>query len=206
MQSIEEHQPYNAPREPSPRGVSPRPQYRETSARPTYAQHQQRDREQSPRPTYTHLQAQTNSPKRTHAQHLSGQDEFGRDRDYDGRGGGGGDLHYDITENGRPRKLQRGESPLKGAAGRRLDQQKRALGGPIGRTEVYGLGQERKEVVIPRDLTFLLSIIPKAETYVGVTKFDAAKLVGLMARIRIPEFSEWRRERDLTLRGEQGRY
>lgn len=201
MQSIEQHQPYSA-RETEYRGVSPRPQYREASARPTYAQHQQR--EQSPRPTYGHLQQQTNSPKRSHAQYGSGQvDEFGRDIPY-GRAVEN-DRDYDHNEGSRPRKLARGESPLKGAAGRRLDQQKRALGGQIGRTEVYR-GEERKEVVIPRDITFLLSIIPKAETYTNVAPLNAEKLVGFLQRVRVPSFVEWKRERDLTLQGGMGRY
>ena len=208
MQSIEEHQPYNAPRDYPQRSVSPRPQYRETSARPTYAPHQQR--EQSPRPTYSHLQQQTNSPKRSHAQHMSGVDEFGRDLAYARQQSGapgtaGADLHYDNTENGRPRKVARGEPPLKGAAGRRLDQQKRALGGPIGRTEVFR-GDERKEVVIPRDVTFLLSIIPGAETYYPAPTFNAEKLVGLLRATYVPPFMEWKVERDKTLAGGRGRW
>lgn len=218
MQSIEEREPYNAPREQPQRSLSPRPQYRETSARPTY---QQRDRSRSPRPTYGHLQQQTtgNSPKRTHAQHLSGQgdvDEYGRSippgsgsglpASYSAYNSGGPDLHYDHTEAGRPRKLARGESPLKGAAGRRLVQQKVALGGQaIGRTEVYR-GEERKEVVIPRDITFLLSIIPGAEHYAPAPVFGAEQMVGLMRRTNIPQFMEWKVERDRTIRGESGRW
>jgi len=59
--------------------------------------------ENSPRPQY--IEPFTNSPKRPMPQSFE-------------------QLQEELT---RPRKIARGESPLKGAAGRRLDQQKRAM-------------------------------------------------------------------------------
>ena len=111
--------------------------------------------ERSPRPTYAHI---TNSPKRA----------FVEDSD---------------SELNRPRKLQRGESPLKGAAGRRLDQQKR-LQGQSGLTT-------RTPFVIPRDITFLLSIIPRAELY-NSSRFNPEAMVRLLSEVDVPDYSEWK--------------
>lgn len=89
-------------------------------------------------------------------------------------------------EISRPRKLPRGESPLKGAAGRRLDQQKRTLQpnhlphNP-GQPHPQGLPPP----LLPRDVLFLLSIIPKAETY-HATRFKAEQMVRLLRDTHIP--------------------
>lgn len=120
--------------------------------------------ENSPRPHYTQ---QTNSPKRP----------FPTD-DFD-------------TDLNRPRKLARGESPLKGAAGRRLDQQKRmqqAQGAPQWQTNVAPF-------VVPRDITFLLSIIPRADLYTS-TKFNAEAMVRLLSQTNIPDYMTWKAARD----------
>lgn len=150
-------------------------QEREVSARPTYAgQVMQNQREISPRNAYPGVPPpQIISPKRAHPH-----------------------PYESASDSERPRKLPRGESPLKGAAGRRLDQQRRTHGGP------QSWEQARPVATIPRDITFLLSIIPRAEDY-RAKGFVPEKIVDLLARTRVPEFGEWRREREL---GSMGRY
>jgi len=79
-----------------------------------------------------------------------------------------------------PRKVARGESPLKGAAGRRLDKQRRNL-------QSQGMpqfeGQSTTHPILPpplpRGIGFLLSIIPKASTY-HATKFSPEAMVRLI--------------------------
>lgn len=74
----------------------------------------------------------------------------------------------DADDSVQPRKLARGESPLKGAAGRRLDAARRTLAtsgnAPVG---------------LPQGVNFLLSIIPPAHTY-KETRFKADGLVNLL--------------------------
>ena len=67
-------------------------------------------------------------------------------------------------------------------------------------------GEDRKEVVIPRDITFLLSIIPGAETYAPAPVFGAEEMVGLLRRTEVPGFREWKLERDRTITGQGGRW
>lgn len=97
------------------------------------------------------------------------------------------------TESGRPRKLVRGESPLKGAAGRRLDQQKRMQQSHGGVQQWQANGPT--QFMIPRDITFLLSIIPRAETY-NATLFNAEAMVRLLDKTPIPDYSTWKASRD----------
>ena len=90
------------------------------------------------------------------------------------------------TDGGRPRKLARGESPLKGAAGRRLNQQKQNQQSQ----EITPFNNQPAPHVpppnsLPRDVLFLLSIIPKAETY-HATKFKAEEMVRLIRETNIP--------------------
>lgn len=87
------------------------------------------------------------------------------------------------TDGGRPRKVIRSESPLKGAAGRRLDQQKRNQ----QNQEIYSHPAPQASPLpgLPRDVLFLLSIIPKAETY-NATKFKAEEMVRLIRETNIP--------------------
>ncbi len=117
----------------------------------------------SPRPQY--LQA-TNSPKRPFPTE---------------------DLDSDAN---RPRKLARGESPLKGAAGRRLDQQKR-----LQQSQGTPAWQSSSSFVVPRDITFLLSIIPRPELYTA-TKFSPESLVRLLRETIVPDYSTWKTARD----------
>ncbi|MCJ1394742.1 mRNA 3'-end-processing protein rna14 [Xylographa bjoerkii] len=90
------------------------------------------------------------------------------------------------NESSRPRKLARGESPLKGAAGRRLDQQKRNRQ-PQEMSQFEG--QPNTHMILPpplpRDVLFLLSIIPKSSTY-HATKFNPEEMVRLIRETNIP--------------------
>ena len=113
--------------------------------------------EASPRPQY--LQA-TNSPKRP----------FQTD---------------DENDFNRPRKLARGESPLKGAAGRRLDQQKRL------QNQGTPQWQSAAPFVIPRDITFLMSIIPRSDLYQGGI-IPPETLVKVLSQTHIPDYGSWR--------------
>jgi cleavage stimulation factor subunit 3 len=153
--------------------VSPSKQMRPKSTGPTIMQsiEQPSSIQNSPRPHYVqeasprpqYLQA-TNSPKRPF------QIE-------------------DSDDLNRPRKLARGESPLKGAAGRRLDQQKRLQQGtPTWQSNA-------PPFVVPRDITFLLSIIPRADLYTS-TKFSPEALVRLLRETIVPDFSTWKTARD----------
>ena len=90
------------------------------------------------------------------------------------------------NEGGRPRKLARGESPLKGAAGRRLDQQKRSRQPyEMPQYESQSLPQVAPSPFLPRDVLFLLGIIPKAEAY-HATRFKADEMVRLIRETNIP--------------------
>ena len=84
----------------------------------------------------------------------------------------------------RPRKIARPESPLKGAAGRRLDQQKRNRQ-PETPQFSQPVPHPPPPPPLPRDVMFLLSIIPKAETY-HATRFSAEQLVKLLRETNIP--------------------
>lgn len=142
-----------------PRGVMQSieqpPPAMQASPRPQYVQEASR----SPRPQYLQPLPATNSPKRPFPTE---------------------DLENDLN---RPRKLARGESPLKGAAGRRLDQQKRLQQGtPSWNAPPF---------VVPRDITFLLSIIPRADLY-AATKFKPEALVRLLRETIVPDYSTWK--------------
>jgi cleavage stimulation factor subunit 3 len=84
-----------------------------------------------------------------------------------------------------PRKMVRGVSPLKGAAGRRLDQQRRAQHGQSGTTGSSATAS------IPRDITFLLGLIPPADTFHS-HRFKPERMVQLIRDTDVPDFSEWR--------------
>ncbi|KAF9731403.1 hypothetical protein PMIN04_004877 [Paraphaeosphaeria minitans] len=85
----------------------------------------------------------------------------------------------DDADNDQPRKIIRGESPLKGAAGRRLDAARRnnAVGG--GNTPVAG------PTPLPKGVNFLLGIIPPAHTY-QATRFRPEAMVNLLRGITLP--------------------
>ncbi|KAI0024006.1 suppressor of forked protein-domain-containing protein [Xylariomycetidae sp. FL0641] len=84
-----------------------------------------------------------------------------------------------------PRKLPRGASPLKGAAGRRLDQQRRAQQGQG--TSTY----TKTPAPIPRDITFLLSLICPAEQY-NAARYIPEAMVKLIRETPIVDYPEWK--------------
>jgi len=100
-------------------------------------------------------------------------------------------LEDSDNEGGRLQKLARMTrdiSPLKGAAGRRLDQQKRNRPQPempLFNNNNHPMPIPPPPPPLPRDVMFLLSIIPKAETY-HATKFSAEALVRLIRETHIP--------------------
>ncbi|KAK0673654.1 putative mRNA 3'-end-processing protein rna-14 [Cercophora samala] len=103
-------------------------------------------------------------------------------------------LPLDDDESNPPRKIQRndyntefvrGASPLKGAAGRRLDQQRRMQG------SAGGASYSNTPAPIARDITFLLGQIPRAEAY-DYHRLNPNKVVGLLQSTHVPEFSVWK--------------
>lgn len=88
------------------------------------------------------------------------------------------------NELAQPRKLIRGESPLKGAAGRRLDAARRNMARAsegVASTPTAAAPQP-----LPREVTFLLSIIPHARHYNLDVFFNPQKLVDLLKGITFP--------------------
>lgn len=75
----------------------------------------------------------------------------------------------DDEELNPPKRLARGASPLKGAAGRRLDQQRR-----------------NQASALHRDINFLLTILPPAHTYDG-QMLNAVGLTNLLRDTPLPE-------------------
>ncbi|KAK1757281.1 hypothetical protein QBC47DRAFT_178031 [Echria macrotheca] len=85
-------------------------------------------------------------------------------------------------------EFQRGASPLKGAAGRRLDQQRRLQGHT-------GAAYTATPAPIARDITFLISQIPRAETY-DYHRINPGKMVNLVRDTHVPEYGAWKSGRD----------
>ena len=93
-------------------------------------------------------------------------------------------LDEQEAEAARPRKLARGESPLAGAAGRRLKQSRQ----PFDGTPLAGLGAMVPALPpspLPRDLSFLLSIIPSARAYHAM-RFKADEIVRILRERPLP--------------------
>lgn len=89
------------------------------------------------------------------------------------------------TDGGRPRKLARGESPLKGAAGRRLDQQKRNRQNDTPQYDGPA-PPESSPPSIPRDVLFFLSILPKSSVFHG-PNYKPEAIVKLLQDTYIPK-------------------
>jgi cleavage stimulation factor subunit 3 len=84
----------------------------------------------------------------------------------------------DSDDGGQPRKLARGESPaLKGAAGRRLDAARRNLA-VAGNTPIV-----QGPTPLPREINFLLTIIPPAHTYTQ-TRFNPEAMVEVLRGVQ----------------------
>jgi cleavage stimulation factor subunit 3 len=98
----------------------------------------------------------------------------------------------DFEDLNPPRKALRGDhqdfvrgaSPLKGAAGRRLDQQRRG-----------GASHTASAPTIPRDITFLLGLIPGAHTY-NSQRFSPSGMVRLLHDTPVPDYTTWRSSKD----------
>lgn len=90
--------------------------------------------------------------------------------------------------------MQRGESPLKGAAGRRLDQQRRLQG-------QSSASYTAAPAPISRDITFLLGLIPPASAY-DSTRFNPAGMVRLLRDTAIPDYSAWKSSQDKGIRAD----
>lgn len=151
--------------------ISPLTQQRPKNIMQSIEQPQLSERPVSPRPVYNQVRDVSPRP-----QYPPAPTEPKRHLPLD-------DMENDMN---RPRKLARGESPLKGAAGRRLDQQKRLQGTPQYQSSA-------PPFVVPRDITFLLSIIPKKEAYhadpqLGSIRINPNLMVQLLKRTAIPDF------------------
>lgn len=84
------------------------------------------------------------------------------------------------NELSQPRKIVRGESPLKGAAGRRLDAARRNL------ARASDVPSAPPPPPLPRDINFLLNIIPHARHYDIGHIFNPQKLVAVFQHISLP--------------------
>lgn len=73
-----------------------------------------------------------------------------------------------------PKRVARGASPLKGAAGRRMDQQRR-----------------NQASALHRDITFLLGILPPSHSY-DAPRYSPAGLVDLLRGTAVPDHSAWK--------------
>ncbi|KAI9728344.1 MAG: mRNA 3'-end-processing protein rna14 [Chrysothrix sp. TS-e1954] len=94
---------------------------------------------------------------------------------------------YDDSdgEQGPPRKQARAESPLKGAAGRRLDAQKRTnLRNEVQQNGTPSIAPAAPPVTtLPQALWTLLNMLPKAELWGNTVRFDPQKMVDLMRNV-----------------------
>ena len=88
-------------------------------------------------------------------------------------------LPDDFDDDSQARKVARVDSPLKGAAGRKMNQQRLSNGQPIA-APPFALPPP-----LPPQLHYLLTILPKASTYVDA-RFDAAKMVELIRDVHLP--------------------
>jgi len=91
----------------------------------------------------------------------------------------------DDFEDVGPRKLARGESPLKGAAGRRMNQQAQQQQQQRQLNPPAGLPPFPVPPPLPPQIAYLLSILPKASLYADV-KFDPTTVVELIRDVHLP--------------------
>ncbi|KAK8002039.1 cleavage polyadenylation factor subunit RNA14 [Apiospora marii] len=94
-----------------------------------------------------------------------------------------------------PRKVQRGVSPLKGAAGRRMDQQRRAQGQGVA-------SYSTTPAPISRDITFLLSLIPPPHQC-DAQRFRSDAMVRVIRDTTVPDYNEWRASQNQGMRSDQ---
>ena len=110
----------------------------------------------------------------------------------------------DSDTEGPPRKVSRADSPLKGAAGRRLETQKKTN----LRNEIQPNGSgvipppmQGSGLPIPPAIWNLLSMIPRADFYPQNLSFDATKIVEL---IRNTDISQGRMNGQMQMGGPPG--
>ena len=89
------------------------------------------------------------------------------------------------SDTNRPRKLHRGESPLAGAAGRRLNQMKQNRPPFEATPSGQSFGYLAPPPPLPREVTYLLSIIPPASTY-HATQFKVEEVIRLLRDTQVP--------------------
>ncbi|KAF3934277.1 hypothetical protein ABW19_dt0202891 [Dactylella cylindrospora] len=111
------------------------------------------------------------------------------------------DSDGDVAKNERPRKIPRGESPIKGAAGRRLMDQKRAAAAAAAAANREKESQQTQShhtkqpslsgqiippaPLLPDSILFLLSILPGAPSYRSV-RFNPEEIFKLLSNLNIP--------------------
>ncbi len=98
-------------------------------------------------------------------------------------------------------EFQRGVSPLKGAAGRRLDQQRRMQGHGGGASS-----QNAAPLPLARDITFLLSLIPNAASF-NSQRYKPNEIVRILREAHIPDYATYksrRKDEHPSLRGGLG--
>ncbi|KAK4232006.1 hypothetical protein QBC38DRAFT_525881 [Podospora fimiseda] len=91
-------------------------------------------------------------------------------------------------QQGSDYQFQRGASPLKGAAGRRLAQQRVPT---AGASSSY---HSAAPAPIARDITFLLSLIPRADLYDG-HRLNPRATASMLQRIDVPDFTVWKQQK-----------
>lgn len=142
----------------NPTAVRPIISPSQTRPKAAYPSQPQESRHGTPTPRYPDTSV-TNSPKRP-------LDDFDDDLN-------------------RPRKFMRGESPLKAVTGRRLDQQKRPPQVNGGAQTGAQYRPQGSPAPLPRDIVYLLSVIPPASAYTA-GRFSPEKLADLLRRIELP--------------------
>lgn len=174
----------SAPQQLRPKGMAPLPLPSLTT------------QSQQPEPIFTQTSTTSNSASASHQRRneippspkRNANDFDASDTENANSGSGHGRDH-------RPaKKVHRGDSPLKGAAGRRLDQQKQRLrnqrgGGDDGPRADGGrmAGAAAGPVsVIPDAVMFLLGIIPGAQSYNAV-RFKPEAIVSLLRDVQLPQ-------------------
>ena len=114
-------------------------------------------------------------------------------------------LLLDDSDNDteRPRKFVRGESPLKGAAGRRLEQQKRNQ--PHGTPQLDNILPQSAPIPLPPAITRILSDLPKASQYPLSPRFvperivERVRIMNLQAAQRVPAMNSSQQKPSSTM-------
>jgi cleavage stimulation factor subunit 3 len=89
------------------------------------------------------------------------------------------------NELSQPRKIVRGESPLKGAAGRRLDAARRNMARAAEGTNTPAGAAALPPPPLPREINFLLSVIPDRKYY-AERNLNPQRIVELFRATHIP--------------------